>query len=187
MPAVTACPRCGEHVAAGQEYCLECGLRLPGPSRLGPPPTSRRALAVPLGLAAIVAVGGAALAIALTRDAATATPILTATGGSEVVPTPAGAGTTRLEQWPAGTSAWTNVLVSIPKVDGRDAAVARAEQARRKGLRRVGVLDSSRYASLHPGYWMVFAGVYSSEPEAASRLREAKAVQKGARTQRVGT
>ena len=45
------------------------------------------------------------------------------------------------------------------------------------------MLDSSRYASLHPGYWMVFAGIYPSEPEAASRLREAKAVQKGARTQ----
>ena len=53
--------------------------------------------------------------------------------------------------WPDGTSAWTNVLVSVPKVDGRDDAVARADEARRKGLRRVGVLDSSRYASLHPG------------------------------------
>ena len=32
---VTQCPRCGETVAAGQEYCLACGLRLPGASRLG--------------------------------------------------------------------------------------------------------------------------------------------------------
>ena len=72
------------------------------------------------------------------------------------------------------TTAWTNILVSIPKVEGRDAAIARAEQARRRGLRRVGVLDSSRFASLHPGYWVVFAGVYASEPEATSRLREAK-------------
>ena len=77
------------------------------------------------------------------------------------------------------------MLISIPKVEGRDAAVARAEQARRRGLREVGVLDSSRYASLHPGYWIVFAGVYTSEAEATSRLREAKAVQKTARTQRV--
>ena len=171
----------------GQEYCLECGLHLPGASRLGPLPTDRRKLAVPLAAAAVVAVVGAAVAIGLTRETATATTVITAIGGSAVVQTPTVASASRLEQWPAGTTAWTNILISVPKVDGRDAAVARAEQARRKGLRRVGVLDSSRFASLHPGYWMVFAGVYPSEPEAASRLREAKAVQKGARTQRVAT
>ena len=181
------CPRCREGVAAGQEYCLECGLRLPGASRLGPAPADRRKAAVALVLAAVVAVGGAALAIALTQEAATATTIVTATGGSQLVPTPTVDSAARLEQWPAGTSAWTNILISVPKIDGRDAAVARAEQARRRGLRRVGILDSSRYASLHPGYWMVFAGVYPSEPEAASRLREAKNVQRGARTERVSS
>lgn len=142
---------------------------------------------MPLAVAAAVAVSGGALAIGLTRDSATATTIVTAIGGSEVVPSPTTANPNRLEQWPTGTTAWTNILISIPKVEGRDAAVARAEQARQKGLTRVGVLDSSRYASLHPGYWMVFAGVYPSQPEAASRLREAKAVQKGARSQRVST
>jgi hypothetical protein len=182
---VTHCPRCGKDVAVGQEYCLECGLRLPGASRLGQAPTDRRTTAIPLVFAAVVAIGGAVLAIGLTRETATATSIVTATGGSQVVATPTVAGAARLQQWPAGRSAWTNILISVPKVDGRDAAVARAEQARRKGLRRVGVLDSSRFASLHPGYWMVFAGVYPSQPEAASRLREAKAVQKGARSQRV--
>jgi hypothetical protein len=182
---VTQCPRCGEAVATGQEYCLECGFRLPGARRLGLPPTDRRNLALPLAVAAVVAVAGASLAIGLTREAATATPIVTAIGGSETVAVPTVADTSRLEQWPPGTSAWTNILISVPKVDGRDAAVARAEEARRKGLRQVGILDSSRFASLHPGYWMVFAGMYPSKPEAASRLREAKAVQKGARSQRV--
>lgn len=179
------CPRCGEGVAVGQEYCLECGLRLPGEGRLGAAPADRRRTAIPVVLAAVVAVGGAALAIALTHKTATVTAIVTATGGSQAVATPRVDAAARLEQWPAGTSAWTNILISVPKVDGRDAAVARAEQARQKGLRRVGVLDSSRFASLHPGYWMVFAGVYPSEPEAASRLRKARTVQKGARTQRV--
>ncbi len=182
---MTSCPRCGEGVAAGQEYCLECGLRLPGAARLGAAPADPRRLALPLLLAAVIAVGGAAVAIGLTRESATATPIITATGGSEVVPIPTVADVTRLAQWPAGTSGWTNILVSVPKVTGRDAAVARADQARRRGLGGVGVLDSSLYASLHPGYWMVFAGVYSSEPEAASRLREARTAQKGARTERV--
>jgi hypothetical protein len=182
---VTQCPRCGEGVAVGQEYCLECGLKLPGATRLGPAPASPRQLLLPLLIAGIAAVGGAAAAIALTHETATATPILTATGGNEVVSTPTVGSGTALADWPAETSGWTNVLISVPKVEGRDAAVARAEQARRKGLRRVGVLDSSRYASLHPGYWVVFAGVYPSEPEATSRLREARAAQRGAHTTRI--
>jgi len=182
---VTTCPRCGHDIAVSQEFCLECGLRLPGASRLGPAPSSPRQVMLPLLVAALVAIAGAAAAIALTRDTATANTILTATGGSETVPASTAAADSGLSDWPAGTTGWTNVLVSVPKVDGRDAAVARAEQARRRGLRRVGVLDSSRYASLHPGYWVVFAGVYPSEPEATSRLREARGVQRGAHTQRI--
>ena len=182
---MTACPRCGEGVAVGQEYCLECGLHLPGSSRLGPAPASPRQVMVPLLVAAVVAIGGAAAAIALTRDTATATPILVATGGSETVPASTVAAESTLVDWPTGTIGWTNILISVPKVDGRDAAVARADEARRKGLRRVGVLDSSRYASLHPGYWVVFAGVYPTKPDATSRLREARGVQHGAHTEKV--
>jgi hypothetical protein len=180
----TACPRCGGGIAVGQEFCLECGLRLPGASRLGAAPASPRQVMLPLLVAAVVAIAGAAAAIALTRDTATATTIVTATGGSETVPTATVGSESALAEWPTGTIGWTN-LISIPKVNGRDAAVARAEEARRKGLRRVGVLDSSRYASLHPGYWVVFAGVYPSEPEATSRLREARAVLHGAHTEKV--
>jgi hypothetical protein len=40
----------------------------------------------------------------------------------------------------------------------------------------VGVLDSSRFASLRPGYYVVFTGVYDTEPEAASALQRARAV-----------
>ena len=181
---VTACPRCGGGTAVGQEFCLECGLRLPGASRLGPAPASPRQVMLPLLVAAVVAIAGAAAAIALTRDTATATTIVTATGGSETVRTATVGSESALAEWPTGTIGWTNPI-SIPKVNGRDAAVARAEEARRKGLRRVGVLDSSRYASLHPGYWVVFAGVYPSEPEATSRLREARAVLHGAHTEKV--
>jgi len=181
---VTQCPRCGETVAAGQEYCLSCGLRLPGVSRLGRMPATSRSIALPLVVAAIVGTAGAAAAIAVTRDTAAANPIVTATGGSEIVAAPA-VTTSTLTDWPAKLPAWTNILVSVPKVEGRDAAIARAEHARQRGLRQVGVLDSSRFASLHPGYWVVFAGVYPSEPEATSRLREAKGVQRGAHTARI--
>jgi hypothetical protein len=184
---MTHCPRCGGGVAAGQEYCLECGLRLPVAARVGTLPPDRRKTSVAILLAAAVAVAGAALAIGLTREDATANPILTATGGSEPVAVPTVTSASQLEQWPADRTAWTIVLVSVPKVEGRDAAVARAADARRKGLKGVGVLDSSRFASLHPGYWIVFAGSYPSEPEAASHLRAAKSVQRGARTERISS
>ena len=38
-----------------------------------------------------------------------------------------------------------------------------------KGLPAVGVLDSSQYASLQPGYFVVFSGIYDSQAEANGR------------------
>ena len=78
--------------------------------------------------------------------------------------------------WPRNQRGWTIVLVSLPQSSGRSAAAARATAARTGGLRRVGVLDSSRYASLHPGYYVVFTGVFDTEAEAASALQRARAV-----------
>lgn len=184
---MSACPRCGGGVAAGQEFCLECGLRIPGRARLGPPPLEPRRLAIPLVATAVLAVAGAALAIGVTRDPAQPVTIVTATGGSVTLTTAAVEQRSRLALWPRGRNGWTNVLVSVPKLDGRGAAVARAEQARQRGLPQVGVLDSSRYASLHPGYWVVFTGVYATEAEAASALQKARSVQRTARTQRVAS
>ena len=62
----------------------------------------------------------------------------------------------------------------IAPADGRSRGRARRARARaREGLPQVGVLDSSRYASLHPGYWIVFSGVYATEAEATSALEDA--------------
>lgn len=185
---MTSCPRCGGATAATQEYCLECGLRLPVAARVGSLPPERRKTSLVIAIAAAVAIAGAALAIGLSRETATATAIVTATGGSQPVKEPTVTATTAaLAQWPAEKKGWTIVLVSVPKVEGRDAAVARAANARQRGLDAVGVLDSSRFSSLHPGYWMVFTGSYLSEPEAASHLRVAKSVQSGARTERISS
>ena len=68
--------------------------------------------------------------------------------------------------WPPGRSGWTVVLSSFPATNGRVDALARARQALGAGLTQVGVLDSSSYSSLHPGYLVVFAGVYGSEDAA---------------------
>jgi hypothetical protein len=78
-----------------------------------------------------------------------------------------------LIEWPRGRSGWTLVLVSLPTSSGRDAAVTRAREALRSGLPRVGVIESSRYASLHPGYYVVFSGVYPSISEAQDAVSRA--------------
>jgi hypothetical protein len=87
--------------------------------------------------------------------------------------------------WPADTDAWTIVLQSIPKKSGRGNAVAIAEAAKERKLPRVGILDSGRFASLHPGYWTVFTGVYETQPDATGALQQARAVVKTARVQHV--
>jgi hypothetical protein len=180
-----SCRRCGADLTSGQEYCLGCGLRVPGPGRLGAPPLEPRHLLVPLLVLAAVAVGGAALAIGLTREPSGSPAVVTMTGGSAVVPVQTNPAPRALATWPREAEGWTVVLVSVPKLDGRNVAAQAARDARRRGLRGVGVLDSSRFASLHPGYWLVFVGRYESEAEATSRLRESRAVRKTARVQRV--
>jgi hypothetical protein len=80
-----------------------------------------------------------------------------------------------LTPWPAGENGYTVVLESVPAGGGgRALAVARARSASTAGLPSVGVLDSSRFSSLHPGYYVVFSGVYSSDPQ-AERARAAAA------------
>lgn len=181
----SSCTRCGAPLAAGQEYCLECGLRQTGRSRLGPLPTERRGLRLRVAGLAAVACAGAGVAIAVAADGTGTEQVLTATGGSITLPARPVAPKSRLAVWPRGGSGWTIVLVSIPKARGADEAVAVAQQARSRGLERVGVLDSSQFASLQPGYWMTFAGRYQSEADATGSLRRARAAVKGARVQRV--
>jgi len=79
----------------------------------------------------------------------------------------------RLIEWPKGRSAWTLVLVSLPTSAGRQQAVARARQALDAGLTQVGVIDSSRYSSLHPGYYVIFSGIYPSLSEAQDAASKA--------------
>jgi hypothetical protein len=127
-------------------------------------------------------VAGAGVAIAAVDSGGSAEAVVTATGGSVTTPT---APRARLAQWPRTRSGWTIVLASVPKAKGRDEAFAVAQQARVGGLRTVGVLDSSQFASLRPGYWMTFSGRYDSEAEATGSLRRARVAVKGARVQRV--
>jgi hypothetical protein len=130
-------------------------------------------------------VAGAVLAVWLTRDPESAGAVTTATGGSVTIEAPNEQPKRALATWQRGTEGWTIVLVSIPKVQGRQAAVDVASAARARGLQSVGVLDSSRYPSTHPGYWLVFSDRYGSEAEATSALMRARLFTKSAHVQRI--
>jgi hypothetical protein len=76
--------------------------------------------------------------------------------------------------WPANETGWTIVLVSYPKTFGHPQALATATKAATKGLDQVGVVDSSSYASLQPGYYVVFAGIYASRAESDAAVATAR-------------
>jgi len=97
--------------------------------------------------------------------ATTATTTTTAQKPPARAPRPSGPAT-----WPAGVDGWTNVLQSIPLSSGPALAAAGVRAAARAGLPRPGVLVSSRFATLHPGYYVVFSGVYRTGAAAAAAL-----------------
>jgi len=104
-----------------------------------------------------------------TRSTTTTAPPPTTTQ-STTVTFPA----SHLIPWPGG-SGWTDVLESVPARGGHAEAVDEANRAIRAGLANVGVLLSSRYRSLHPGYWVVFAGAFGTLAGAQAEAAQARA------------
>lgn len=92
---------------------------------------------------------------------------------TSVATTPAPAPDHGLTAWPAGTTGYTDVLASLPLSVGRAGAADRARTAKRAGLPQAGVLVSSAYPSLRPGYLVVFSGVYRTPAEALAGLAAA--------------
>jgi hypothetical protein len=186
---MTTCPRCREPLASGQEYCLVCGARLSAAARRSGS-SLRSSWTLRSLAAAVVALVGAAAAIAATAsDGGGGQAIVTAIGDFAAAPESttgeSPVGPSAVTEWPTGEDGWTIALVSLPQTGGRPAALARARAARARGLPQVGILDSSRYASLHPGYWTVFSGVYASEAEATSALEEARRYARSAMVRRI--
>jgi hypothetical protein len=214
-----ACPRCGAPREPRQEYCVECGLRLPRAT--GIVSDLRRRWIQRFGwypgdwvwsslLGLVVAVAGAAVAIVLTSHEGNggttiiASPPSTQTTAGQTtaamttdkLPTPpeptttkAAATTTKTTTtaattatsrngetvWPTTTNGWTVVLLSYPVSGGHAAPAATAKRAARSGLAGVGVLDSAAWSSLHPGYFVVFSGIYTSNTAAQAAVARARA------------
>jgi hypothetical protein len=76
--------------------------------------------------------------------------------------------------WPAGKDGYTIILKSVPTSAGRSQADAAAHRAINDGLSRVGVLNSSDYSSLNPGYWVTFTGIYDTQSQADAGLSSAR-------------
>jgi hypothetical protein len=214
------CPRCSTPYEPFQEYCLECGLRLPVSGGLIPVLATAWRRRVPwypgdwiwpvLGALIVAALAGA-IAILITTDNGSPTRTTAATGppvpgdtGAVPPPPPTGTNTsslptqtiptttdgtteelppapppppaqTELIEWPQGQNGWTIVLASIPESSGRGGATRVGRDAIAAGLTDVGVLNSSEFSSLHPGYFVVFSGIYNSESEARGALDSATA------------
>ena len=102
----------------------------------------------------------------------TTTTLPTTTVATTTSPTTTTAG--GIIEWPAGEDGYTVVLRSTPTSQGRGAAESTAQQARSSGLPEVGILESSDFSSLNPGYYVVFTGVYDTQNEAEAALPRAR-------------
>ena len=209
--AAASCPRCGARVEPGQEYCLQCGLRLPGRGLAAAVGTTwrhrvgRRApdwlWTILAGLLVAAVMTGVAIAISqggdgdapyfdardtnsiatdttepgptvpsTTAQTGTTTETDTATTATEPPPPPK----PELVEWPPSQNGYTVVIASMPIAGGRPLALRKGREALASDLPEVGVLDSGEFSSLHPGYYVVFSGIYENQRaavEAVSRVQ----------------
>jgi hypothetical protein len=215
-PEPGRCPNCGAPHDVYQEYCLECGRRLPGAYvggryaevwRRDSPIWLWAALAA---LLLVALVSGAVVALAATDDGkssgpSTSIPVVSTapstTSTVGVVTTPptitinpptTTLGTTTFSTttfgtttfgttttgsnvtWPPSKDGFTVVLKSVPTSNGRSQAEAAADKARTNGLSQVGILNSSDFSSLNPGYYVTFTGIYDTESQANAALPNAR-------------
>jgi hypothetical protein len=212
------CPNCGAPHDVYQEYCLECGRRLPGAFvggryaeiwRRDSPVWLWAALAA---LLLVALISGAVVALAATDDEkssepATSIPVVSTSPGTTdtvgvvtqpptitinpptTTTTPATTtfstttigtttfGTTTTGSnvtWPPNKDGFTVVLKSVPTSNGRSQAEAAANRARTNGLSQVGILNSSDFSSMNPGYYVTFTGIYDTESQANAALPNAR-------------
>ncbi len=102
------CARCATALAAGQDWCLECGAGAPG--SLGTP--SWRSAAVALGVVAVLVLGAAAAAVAALGKGAAKAPVVVKTVAQAPTPTTTTPGATTITP---GATTTPGVLGQITK------------------------------------------------------------------------
>ena len=148
----------------------EAGTSVPttGPTTTIPvlPPTTT-------GVPTLDTVTSGTITIGPPTTTATTTTFPTTTTGTTTTGTTT-TGTGGIISWPSGEDGYTVVLRSTPTSQGRGPAESAAQQARNNGLPEVGILESSDYSSMNPGYYVTFTGVYDTENEAENALPRAR-------------
>lgn len=93
----------------------------------------------------------------------------TSTGGGEQ------AGGPFKSDWPKGKKGWTVSLQTFDKKGTQVAALNKAKaDAKGKGAKDAGVLDSDEYGTLAAGQYVLFNGVFDSQAEASKALASVK-------------
>ena len=203
-----SCSGCGAPLAADQRYCLECGARradarlpfrevleervrreaavAPGPpAAAGAPP---RGPVGPVHAGAGVAVLALALGLGvLIGSAGDDQPRQVAAAPPQVISVAAPAAAQPVAQefagdWPEAQDGYTIELRRLPK-DGTDVAAVQAakSEARSQGAGDVGALDSDDFASLDPGDYVIYSGVFETRKQARRALGKVKGDFPGAR------
>jgi hypothetical protein len=203
VPQGRTCEECGAALGDGQMYCIECGA----PTGLARPrrrPAYGRMIAA--GLLAALLAGGLGYGVgvlqarldqeprALPAQAARSpseAPV-TAAPPSEPVeePTaeetetdagtrtqaPTGAPGGGVPGWPAGRTGWTVVLASVRSETDANTHAQRVQASGQPA----GVLFSSNFSSLRPGYYVVYSGILNTREEAAAQVSNFAATHPGA-------
>jgi cell division septation protein DedD len=191
------CPRCGAHLSAEQEWCLDCGAAVG--TRIAEPRGWRvpiavvatlLALAVIAAILAIVELAGPAEQVTEVPQTPTPAPAApTPTASPTTSPAPTGTpsptstpDTTDLTAWPKGKTAWTIVLNSSGT---REDAERLAGELAAKGVPALGVLDSDDFESLGPDSFVVFSGQYPTRQAADRALAQIRDRAGGGSTRRI--
>jgi hypothetical protein len=89
---------------------------------------------------------------------------------TEGTTTSGGGGSGGASDWPAGTSGWTAIVASAKSLGP---AEQKKSQLQSSG-QPAGILTSSDYSSLNPGYYVVFSGVFQSQSAAAAQAAKVR-------------
>ncbi len=172
-----------EAVAFGTSSPTTAASPLPnGPTTALSPPIEHRSLTP---LAAVLAVSTVVVAMGIgvvlgrggdSKTVAAAAPQVITIGAAGAGDTAEKVGAKAFtSSWPAAKSGFTVELVALPKSSTNPTAVAAAKRsATTKGAPNVGALDSTKYASLPAGSYVVYSGVFETKAGAANALKKLK-------------
>ncbi len=184
---VARCPACLSPMRSDQRYCLECGERL-AVDEIPPPPGGGSAFAnrstslLAIAAVALIVIGVGLGWVALrdpnlgdTPDATVTDTVITDTVITDTIITDTIITDTIITNtvitdtsasgatWPVGASGYAVILASKDSATFTEAdAQIIAGDATAAGVPMVGVLDSSQFSTLNPGYWAVFSGPYTT-------------------------